>query len=446
METISLKQHFRDTFKLALPVAIGQLGQVAFGVTDSIMIGHVGSAHLAASSLVNGIYFLVLILGIGLSSAITPLVAIAKGAKNDEECGIILRQSLLVNLLVALIIFAVLFVLAYFIVDMNQPPEVVELSKSYLIILSFAVFPFIIFATYKQFLEGISITRPAMYIILVANIFNFFGNYVLIYGKFGFPRLELDGAGYATLTTRTFLAVVLFLYVIYNSSLKKYDPSLKFRNINFIVIKKYLNLGIPSGLQYFFEVSSFAFGAIMIGWLGKNELAAHQISLNLASITYMTILGISIAASIRVGSYYGAGNYREAERAGYSAFQLTSMLMIVFGALFIIFRNYLPYIYNSEPDVVKIASVLIVVAAFFQLSDGNQAIGMGSLRGITDVKIPMYFSLFSYWVVGIGVGYILGFIFNFGVVGVWIGFLSGLTITAIFFVFRFRLKVKQLYS
>jgi len=404
------------------------------------MIGQVGATHLAAASLVNGLFFLILIFGIGVSTAVTPLVAIAKGGGNEDNCGIILRQSLLVNLSIAFMLMAASYFMGDLIYYMDQPPEVALLAESYMKIISFSIIPFMVFQTYRQFVEGLSLTTPPMYIAIGANFINAAVNYIFIYGKLGFPRLELDGAGYATLLTRTSMALVLVIYVFSNKSLKKYDPTLRFRNINTRIIKKILNIGVPSGLQYFFEVSAFSFSAIMIGWIGKNELAAHQIAINLASITYMMILGIGVAGSIRVGTFLGAGDKKNTRKAGLSALGVAMMFMGFFGVVFILFREQLPYLYNHNPEVVEYAVSLIIVAAFFQLSDGVQAVGQNILRGLTDVKIPMILSFISYWLVGVSVGYLLGFHYGMGVVGVWIGLLVGLTVTAIFFTIRFRIK------
>jgi len=405
-----------------------------------MMIGQVGATHLAAASLVNGLFFLILIFGIGVSTAVTPLVAIAKGGGNEDNCGIILRQSLLVNLSIAFMLMAASYFMGDLIYYMDQPPEVALLAESYMKIISFSIIPFMVFQTYRQFVEGLSLTTPPMYIAIGANFINAAVNYIFIYGKLGFPRLELDGAGYATLLTRTSMALVLVIYVFSNKSLKKYDPTLRFRNINTRIIKKILNIGVPSGLQYFFEVSAFSFSAIMIGWIGKNELAAHQIAINLASITYMMILGIGVAGSIRVGTFLGAGDKKNTRKAGLSALGVAMMFMGFFGVVFILFREQLPYLYNHNPEVVEYAVSLIIVAAFFQLSDGVQAVGQNILRGLTDVKIPMILSFISYWLVGVSVGYLLGFHYGMGVVGVWIGLLVGLTVTAIFFTIRFRIK------
>lgn len=439
---IDIKQHIKETLKLAYPVIIGQLGHMMLGVVDSLMVGKLGAVPLAAASLVNGLILLVIVLGIGMSVALTSLVAIAKGSENHDQCGIILRQGLLVNLVFSVILVFIVYFFADIIYYLNQPYEVAVYAESYLKILSFSIIPFMMFQTYKQFIEGLSFTKPAMIILILANIVNAFGNWVLIYGNFGIPRLELDGAGYSTLLTRIFIVIAIFIYVTSSKQFKQYDPTLRFRSINWKIIKKIIDLGIPGGFQMFFEVGGFAFAAVMIGWIGANELAAHQIAINLASITFMVGLGISIAATIRVGNYLGKKDLAGIKSAGYSALFIIAGIMGSFGIMFIILRNFLPTLYIDDPVVIEIASSLIIIAAIFQVVDGLQVVGIGILRGLTDLKAPMIIAFIAYWLIGLPVAYLLGFTFGYGVEGVWISFVVGLSIAAVFFIRRFQRFLK----
>lgn len=432
-----IKFHIKETLKLAYPVVIGQLGHMMLGVVDSLMVGKLGAVPLAASSLVNGLILLIIVLGIGMSVALTPLVAIAKGSGNHDQCGIILRQGLLVNLVFSILLVLVVYFFADIIYYLNQPYEVTVLAESYLKILSFSIIPFMMFQTYKQFIEGLSFTKPAMIILILANVVNVFGNWVLVFGNLGMPRLELDGAGFATLLTRISIAIAIFIYVKYSKQFKQYDPTLRFKSINWKVIKKILDLGIPGGFQMFFEVGGFAFAAVMIGWIGAKELAAHQIAISLASITFMVGLGISIAATIRVSNFLGKKDLIGIKNAGYSALFIVAIIMGLFGTMFIMLNNFLPTLYILDPVVVEIASSLIIIAAIFQGVDGLQVVGIGLLRGLTDLKAPMVIAFIAYWVIGLPVAYLLGFTFGYGVEGVWISFVVGLSIAAIFFIRRF---------
>jgi len=438
------QNHLKRTIALAYPVTISQLGHVMLGVVDSIMVGKVGATPLAASSLVNGLVFLVIVFGLGMSLAITPLVAIAKGKEDHHECGLVLRQALLINTMLALLLTVMVYFLSDLIFHLNQAPEVARQAASYAKIIGLSILPFMIFQSYRQFIEGLFHTKPAMVITIIANFINAFGNWIFIYGKLGFPAYGLDGAGYATLGTRIFMALSLMIFVTTSRKFKEFDPRPQFSQLNWSVIKKILNIGIPTGFQHFFEVGAFAFSAVMIGWLGSKPLAAHQIALSMASITFMIILGISAAGTIRVGNALGRKNIPEVRQAAFAAILLAAGIMACFAASFILFRNFFPTLYIGDAEVISIAASLLIIAAFFQVSDGVQAVGLGVLRGITDVKIPMLISLIAYWIIGFPVGYYLGFIRNLGALGVWIGLSLGLTIAAIFFTLRFHLKTKKM--
>ena len=441
-----LKKHILSTLNLAYPVIIGQLGVIMMGVVDSLMVGRLGAAPLAAAALGSSLTFIVIIIGLGLSMAVTPLVAIAVGAKKYEDCGVYFRQSLLINTIFSIIISVLIFYVADLIRYFNQPVEVQVQAQSYMKIIGLSSIPLMLFSTYKQFIEGLSVMRPAMIITLLANIINAFANWILIFGNLGFPALGLNGAGWATFSSRVFMALAMMGFVMNNKFFKDYDVSFHFKSINWRIIKKILSLGLPSGLQYFFEVGAFSFAVVMVGWLGAKQQAAHQIAINLASISFMAVLGISAAGSIRVGNAVGRKDIKETRRAGFTASFLGASIMFFSGLIFIFFRNFLPTLYINDKDVISIASSLLIIAAIFQLSDGFQAVGIGILRGLTDVKIPTAITFIAYWIVGLPVGYLLGFTFNLGVQGVWIGLLSGLTTSAILLTLRFNSRSKHIIT
>lgn len=438
------KEEIFKTIKLAYPVIIGQLGIVMMGVVDSIMVGRLGSVPLAAASLGNSLIFIILIIGIGSSSVVTPLVAILVGGKRFSECGVYFRQSLLVNMLLSLVMIGIILIGVNFIHHLNQPDEVIELTIIYMSIVGLSALPLMFYQTYKHFIEGFSIMKPAMIIALLANIINAFANWVLIFGELGFPRLGLAGAAWATFASRVFMALVIMFYVMRNEKFKQYDVTFHFRSINFPVIKKILQLGLPSGFQYFFEVGAFSFAVVMIGWIGTNELAAHQIAINLASISFMGVLGISQAASIRVGNAMGEQSVSKIRKAGFTAIVLGASIMSLAGLTFILLNKFLPTLYIDDEAVISIASRLIIIAALFQLSDGTQAVGIGVLRGLTDVKGPTIITFVAYWMISLPIAYLLAFDFNLGVEGVWIGLLIGLTVSAILLTFRFNHKSKKI--
>ncbi len=438
------KQEIKKTLELAYPVIIGQLGFIMMGVVDSVMVGSVGAVPLAAASVANSLFILIWIVGLGISIAVTPLVAIAVGGNRYEECGILFRQSLLINLITGVVIALVIIGSSFLLGYIDQPPEVVVQAQSYARILGFSTVPSMLFATYKQFIEGFSVMRPSMIVVVLANLINVLTNWLLIFGKAGFPQLGLNGAGWATFASRFFMAVVLMVYVMRAAHFKRYDVTFHFKGINTKIIKKILALGLPSGIQYFFEVGAFSFAVVMVGWLGTNQLAAHQIAINLASISFMCAIGVSAAGSIRVGNAVGRRNISETRRAGFTAIFISGSIMGTFGILFIIFRNILPTFYIDNSEVISFASTILIIAALFQIFDGVQAVGIGILRGLTDVKAPTLITFIAYWVIALPTGYFLGFNLEYGIVGVWIGLLMGLTTSASLLTMRFNFKSKHI--
>lgn len=438
----SFRLHLRETLQLAFPVIVGQLGITLMGVVDNAMVGRIGYYPLAASALANGIFFLIFVIGMGVTYAVSPIVANAVGSGKAEQAGNILKQALAVNVFIGILLGIITYFSAELFHMMHQKEKVVEYAIPYLRILAFSIPMMMTFLTYKHFLEGLSIMRPAMVIVLLANLLNVFGNYCLIYGNFGFPRLELNGAGISTLSSRFFMMIMLILFLNKNLRVKKYRPHLLQYKIDWKVTKEILALGLPSGLQYFFEVGAFFFTAIMIGWFGARQLAAHQIALSIASITYMMVVGISAAAAIRVAKFVGAGNNLETQRAGLSALMLAAGFMSLCGILFFLTNNILPEFFINNHEVKIITASLILIAAFFQIFDGVQCVGLGILRGISDVTYPTAVTFVAYWIVGIPLGAVLAFYFGFNVQGVWIGLSVGLATSASLLSLRFMKKTR----
>ncbi len=436
-------KEIKKTVQLSVPIVVGQIGQMLMSVVDNVMVGKVGTQALAAASIANALFMLVMVVGFGISMAITPLTAIAFGKGQDRECGVILRQGLILNLFCGFILCATTIVLSESIRFMNQPVDIIAPSIIYLKVLGLSIIPMMIFQSYRQFAEGVSFLVPAMVITLLANLINIFVNWVFIFGNLGAPAMGLTGAGFATCSSRVFMAIALIIVVMKSKSLKRFDPTLNYRKIDFSVMKKLLSIGIPGGFQYFFEVSAFSASSVMIGWIGATELAAHQIALNLGSLSFMVALGISAAGTIRVGNAVGRNDFRGIRAAGFSATWLCVMFMVFSGFVFILFRDVLPGLYISEKSVMEITSALLIIVAFFQISDGTQAVGIGILRGITDMKVPTYFTLAAYWLFGLPAGYILAFKFNLGITGVWYGLLISLTASALLMMLRFHFKSKQ---
>ncbi|MFP4292166.1 MAG: MATE family efflux transporter [Cyclobacteriaceae bacterium] len=441
MSLQSLKIHFRKTSLIAYPIVLSQLGHITVGVADSVMVGELGTEPLAAVSLANSIFSLVLMFGIGVSMAITPLVAAADGEGDLKKSGRIFRHGLAINLLASLVLGLLILLGTQLLPLLEQPERVVELAIPYLLIITSSLLPFMLFQTFKQYAEGLSRTRTAMFITLSANLLNIFFNYLLIYGKWGFPEMGLNGAGVATLISRILMLIAMVVYV---KRASWFNQKITMKKLQKTLMVRILKIGIPTGFQYVFEVGAFSTAAIMMGWLGAQALAAHQIALNLAAVSYMMVTGIAAASTVRVGNQLGMKDIPNMRRAGFSAFLMGLMLMTSSAVLFVSGKYFFPSLYIDEPEVIELAGSLLIIAAFFQLSDGVQAVALGTLRGMADVKIPTIITLIAYWVVGLPVAYLLAFPLELGPHGIWYGLLVSLTIAAVLLVSRFHYISKRL--
>lgn len=435
------KSYFFKIIKLSYPIIIGQIGIVLMGVADVVMIGRLDATNLAAAGLANSVYFLVSIIGIGTLSAVSAMVAKAKGAGHSNDTAILFGQSIWAALALSAFISGVLLVLTFNLEWFGQSEEVTYLTKSYLHILNAGTVFMLVFTGIKQFSDGLSITKPSAVITIAGLLLNVFLNWVLIYGKFGFPRLELDGAGYATSFTRLMMALVMFLYIIRGSVYKQW-LKVKDNNGSLFFFKEIFRIGLPSGMQYFFEVGAFASAAIMIGWFGKEQLAAHQIAINLASVTYMVATGLSTGGSIAVGDAWGRKNKKDLIMSGKAALIMSILFMGVTALLFAVFNTFFVNLYIDDVLVGGMAANLLLIAALFQLSDGVQCVSLGILRGINDTKIPTVFTVIAYWVIGIPIGWVLAKYFGLGLYGIWFGLSLGLTFSAVMLSIRF-LKESQ---
>lgn len=406
------------------------------GVADIIMIGNLAPVNLAAASLANAIYFFIAILGIGTLTAVSPLVAKSKAEGHNNDCAILFRQAYYAALILSLLITVVLIFLAYQLSWFKQDIEVELLTKNYLHVLNAGTFPLLIFLALKQYSDGLSFTKPSAVITLIAVLLNVALNWIFIYGKLGVKPMGLFGAGIATTISRIFMAVAMFVY-IYNAAVYHNYIKLKDKTINTHFLRKIFTIGLPSGLQYFFEVGAFAGAAIIIGWIGKEQQAAHQVAINVASTTYMIALGISAAGSIAVGDAYGRKNKTDIARNGKAALLMGTAFMGITAILLAVFNKVIAAIYVADVYVADMASGLLFIAALFQLSDGLQCVALGVLRGIHDTRFPTAITIFAYWVIGLPLGYYLAFTMQYSLFGVWYALLLGLTISAILLTIRF---------
>ena len=448
-------REFKYNLKLAFPVMIGMLGHTFVQFIDNIMVGQLGTAELAAISLGNSFVFIAMSIGIGFSSAITPLVAEADGAKKEDDVSRIFEHSFLICLILGIVLFLSVFLNRNLLYSMNQPIEVVELASPYLFWVSMSLITIVTFQSFRQFADGLSFTRAAMYSTLVGNAINVILNFFLIFGFWIFPKLGVEGAAIGTLISRICMLTFIIFYLKLHKKLSKYIKKFFPSKVEIKRVKKILYLGLPSALHSLFEVAFFVSAVWMSGFIGKNSQAANQIALNLSSMTYMVALGVGVAAMIRVGNQRGMMNFKKLREVALSTLFLIIIIDIFFCLMFLTFNDSLPLLYldPSNPssfsdvsEVLKIASNLLIIAGVFQLFDGIQAVVLGALRGMQDVTKPAIIIFFSYGILGFPISYTLGFYTPLGMVGIWIGLLSGLFFSSLFLFLRFNYLSKKIIT
>lgn len=401
-----------------------------------VMIGQIDATNLAAAGLANSVFFLISIIGIGTLTAVSPLVAKAKGAGHTNDVALLFRQGIWASVVLSIFIGIVLFVLTVNLDWFGQDPDVTRLAQSFLHLLNAGTVFMLLFLGAKQFSDGLSITKPSAIITIIGLAVNIFLNWILIYGHWGFPALGIAGTGYATSVTRLLMAVTMIVYIFRHPMYKQW-LHVKEKSESLKLFKHIFTIGLPSGMQYFFEVGAFASAAIMIGWFGKEQLAAHQIALNLASITYMIATGISAAGSIAVGDAWGRKNKTDIIFSGRAALIMSVVFMGFTALLFAVFNHFFVGLYIDNVYVAGMAANLLLIASLFQLSDGIQAVSLGILRGIGDTKVPTIITIIAYWVIGIPVGWVMAKYFDFTLYGIWFGLSIGLTFSAIMLTQRF---------
>lgn len=446
----SYLKEFSYNLKLSYPVMVGLIGHSLVQFVDNAMVGRLGTAELAAISLGNSFIFLAMSFGIGFSTAITPLISESDAKKDYQKTKDILLNGILICTILGIILSLVVLIFKPIIFQIGQPENVVNLAFPYITWVAISLVPLVIFQSFKQFSDGLSLTKISMISTIIANIINVIINYILIYGKLGFPKLELVGAGVGTLISRISMVIIIIIIIKNNNKTKNLISSIFSLNFSKSISKNILNLGYPSALQMMFEVGFFISGVWVCGLIGTNYQAANQIALNLSTMTFMVALGLSVAATIRVGNQKGHEDYLNLKRIAISFFILVVIIEIGFAIIFILGSEFFPWLYLSNDysegviETVKIASKLLIIVAVFQVFDGIQVVAQGCLRGIQDVKIPSLICFLSYIIFGLPVMVYLGLYTELKAIGVWIGFLFGLLASSFFLSFRFFLKSDQL--
>ncbi|WP_136668649.1 MATE family efflux transporter [Flavobacterium sp. H122] len=446
-------REFKENIKLAYPIILGMLGHTLVGIVDNVMVGRLGAAELAAASLANSFVFVGMSLGIGFSTAITPLVAEADGENSLVKGRSVFHHGLVLCTILGFSLFGLIYLAKPLIYFMGQPREVVDLAKPFLDLVAFSLVPLIIFQGYKQFADGKSETKYAMWANLLCNVVHLFLNIVLIYGVWIFPKMGMLGAAVGTVISRIVMVVYMHFALKSKAKFQPYFEGFSLKAIGKAMSVKIINLGLPSAMQMFFEVALFTGAIWLCGTIGKTSQAANQIALSLATFTFMFVSGLSVAGMVRIGNQKGMGDFIKLRIVARSIFLLAIIVQGSFALMFVLLHTVLPHFFiNSDnlkvlqenSEVVKIASNLILIAAVFQLSDGIQVVVLGALRGLQDVKIPMYITFAAYWIIGFPISIYLGLFTSLKAVGVWIGLLSGLTAAAVFLYIRFNNLSKKL--
>jgi MATE family multidrug resistance protein len=448
-------KEFSYNLRLAYPVILGMVGHTLIGIVDNVMVGKLGSTELAAVSLGNSMIFIAMSLGIGFCTAITPIVAEADAQKDDAKIRSAFHHGLFLCSILGLMLFGIV-VLAKPIMEMlEQPADVIVLAKPYLDWVAFSLIPLILYQGYKQFADGLSLTKYSMYAMIMANVLHVGINYMLIYGIWFFPKMGIIGAALGTVISRIFLVMFMHIMLSRRNDLKRFFQKFSFSEIRKETLKKIISIGFPSAMQMLFEVVLFTASIWLCGNIGKTSQAANQIALSMSSLTFMVAMGLSVTSMIRVGNQRGLADYKNLVVVARSIFLLAIIVEAFFALTFIAFHTYLPYVFlNMENtgqlvdnnEVISIATKLLLIAAVFQISDGVQVVVLGALRGLQDVKIPMYITFVAYWIIGFPVSYYLAEFTTLKAQGVWIGLLAGLTSAAIFLYIRFHYLTKKLIN
>ncbi len=436
------KKYYKDILKLAGPVALTQAGQILVQLIDNAMVGQLGTLPLAATSFASSISIIFLMLVMGMSLGLTPLVGEMYSSGNHRISANYLQNSLLLYGGMGVVVFVMMTAFIPLMSYMGQPADVVAVAIPYYKYITWSVFAFMLFAPFKQFLEGLGNTKVAMTIIITANAINVLFNWLLIYGHWGFPEMGVAGAGLATLISRLVTPFLIITYFWKRDSLRRYFDLFSRANFSWAKIKSLMKVGWPIALQFFLEVTSFSFLGIMMGWIGTVEIAANQIAILVSNVAFLILISIGSSVTIRVSHAYGQRDFGKIKKYAGAGYRLGLMWNAVIAVVFLLTRRFMPLIFNSDPTVVELASILLLLVALFQIPDGLQAISISILRGIQDVKIISVIALISYVLVGIPMGYLCAFVLGIGAYGLWIGITAGIVVAAIMGITRYRRQMR----
>lgn len=438
----NLWRELKLTLRLAGPIVVGNIGQVLIGVVDTLMIGRVGVAELGAVSFVNNLFLIPLVSSIGFLAAVPILVSQARGSGDQRQVGRYVKHAMLLTALASLAITALLVVNGFFLDRYGQAPEVVEASRGYYWLIVATLLPSLLYQCLKGMSEGLGWSDPPMVALMSGIGLNVALNWILIFGKLGFPELGLIGAGWATLISRWAIVLGMLAYVLRAGRYAGYLPRRWWRGYRLGEFSGVLRMGIPLWAQHLFEIGAFAGAGVVIGWISKEALAAHQVAMSLAALAFMVPLGVSVATSVRVGETFGAGDLRRLRVICLGSIGFSLMEASFVALSFLVFGEWLAALFVQDAQVVSAAASILVVVGVFQIFDGVQVSSIGALRGMSDVTVPMWVTFVAYWVIALPVGYVVGIARGVGATGVWIGLALGLFCAAVLLVLRLWIKAR----
>jgi len=431
------------TLKLGLPVIAAQLLQMSMNFVDTVMAGNLSAEALAAVAVGGAVFIPFIMLAAGIMMAITPIVAQLYGSRNIREIGINARQGLWLSQLLAIPVFFAIRNLGIVMELLDVTQEIIPVAIGYLQAISWGIFPLCAYMALRFFNEGMSVTRPSMYFALIGVLVNIPANYILMYGKLGFPQLGAVGCGYASSLVGLVMFLGMLIFTMKHKPYQRFEIFSSFKMPEWSYLKEILRVGVPIGLSSTMEVTMFALVSLLMGSLSAVAVAGHQVAINFSAMTFMVPFGLSTAITTRVGNAIGKKSISEARRRGFVGITLSTFFMSLTAIIMFTIPDLITSIYTQNDAVQQVAISLLYMAAIFQISDGLQVSSYGALRGLKDTTVPMYVNLFAYWVVGLPLGYFLGITYNFGPQGLWMGLIAGLTVAAIFHNMRFFMMTEE---
>lgn len=416
----------RQTLKLALPVIIAEIGWMAMGVADTLLVAHLGPEAIGATGIGGNVYFTFAIFGMGLMLGLDTLVSHAFGSGDIPAARHWLRTGLVMSMILTPLLMLAFALFLTTIDRWGLNPEVGKQASAYMKVVTWGTGPLLFFAAFRRFLQSVGTVRPVMAVIIAANLINIFGNWVLINGNFGMPALGVVGSAWSTVISRAFLAAGLY-YVVRISHASTFDSGW-LKTVSRKDLSNLFRLGFPAASQITLEVGIFSLSGALVGRMSPISLAAHQIVLNISSLTFMIPLGIATAAAVRVGHAVGARERLAATRAGWSAIILAVGIMIALAITFVTIPETLVDIFTDDARIIAAGVSLLALAAVFQICDGLQAVTTGALRGLGDTRTPAVCNLVAHWLIGLPIGIWLAFSANMEVRGIWVGLSTGLIV------------------